>query len=202
MKIRDVNRVKSFDGGSSKGSLDMRDKPTFKKKFSNQVLFKFPTTRDDKVSNPKSQKGRVLVDKPRRQILNSVERSIMVISSLRRTITSVVARVSNVRDCPNFKGQDSGSGQAHESGCNVNVPKKNHFYAVRFRGEQDISPDMVTVMLKLFSIDVYALIDPNATLSFVTALVARQYDILPDILNEPFSVTKPSGLFSCSKNSV
>ncbi|XP_069146008.1 uncharacterized protein [Solanum lycopersicum] len=48
---------------------------------------------------------------------------------------------------------------------------------------------MVTDMLKVFSIDVYALLDPGDTLSIVTPLVAKKFDILPDILNEPFMVS-------------
>ena len=52
---------------------------------------------------------------------------------------------------------------------------------------------MVTGMLQLFSFDVYALLHPGATLSFLTPLVAMKYDILPDILDEPFSVFIPVG---------
>ena len=44
-------------------------------------------------------------------------------------------------------------------------------------------------MLKVFSIDVYALLDLDATLSFVTPLVAKKFDILPDTLHEPFIVS-------------
>ena len=85
-----------------------------------------------------------------------------------------------------MKGQHKGSGQA--SDCN-SAPKKNHFYALRSRGEQETSPDVVTGMLKVFSIDVYVLHDPNPTLSFVTPLVAKKIDILLDIFHEPFIVS-------------
>ena len=51
------------------------------------------------------------------------------------------------------------------------------------------SPDVVTGMLQVFSIIVYALLDVDATLSFVTPLVAMKFDVLPDVLIEPFSVT-------------
>ena len=53
--------------------------------------------------------------------------------------------------------------------------------------------DLVTGMSKVFSIDVYALLDPGATLYFVIPLIARKFDILPDIPNEPFMVTTPVG---------
>ena len=48
---------------------------------------------------------------------------------------------------------------------------------------------MVTVILKILTLDVYALIDPGDTLSFVTPLVAKKFDVLPDILHEPFYVS-------------
>ena len=44
-------------------------------------------------------------------------------------------------------------------------------------------------MFQVFSINVYALLDPGATLSFVTSLVAMKFDIPPDVLVEPFSVS-------------
>ena len=75
-----------------------------------------------------------------------------------------------MRDCPNLKSQDKGSGQAQASGSS-DGPKKNHFYALHSRGEQETSLDIVTSMLKVFSLDVYALLDPGATLTFVTPLV-------------------------------
>ena len=51
----------------------------------------------------------------------------------------------------------------------------------------------MTDMLKVFSLDVYALLDPGATLSFVTPLVAKKFETLPDILHEPFIVSIPVG---------
>ena len=89
-----------------------------------------------------------------------------------------------------MKGQDKESGQT--SGSN-DAPKKNHFCALRSSGEQETTPDAMTDVLKVFSNDVYALFDPGATLSFVTALVAKKFDILPDMLSEPFLVSTPVG---------
>lgn len=48
---------------------------------------------------------------------------------------------------------------------------------------------MVTGMLQDFSIDVYILLDPGSTLSFVTNFIAIKFDIFPDLSNEPFMVT-------------
>ena len=92
------------------------------------------------------------------------------------------------RDCPNLKGQDKSNGLAQASCYNVDVSKKNRFYALLSKSEQETSPNMVTSNLKVFSIDVYVLLDPGATLSFFTPLVAKKFDILPAILDEPFMV--------------
>uniref|UniRef100_M1D8Y9 Gag-pol polyprotein n=1 Tax=Solanum tuberosum TaxID=4113 RepID=M1D8Y9_SOLTU len=73
------------------------------------------------------------------------------------------------------------------NGSGGNASKQNHFYALQTRGDQESSPDLVLGMLKVFHIDVYALFDPGATLSFVTPFVAMRFDMLPDILLEPFS---------------
>ena len=89
-----------------------------------------------------------------------------------------------VKDCPNLKGQYKRSKQ--ESGSNVDHPKKNYFYALRFRGKQESSPDVVTGILQVFSINVYNLLETGATLSFVTPLVASEFYSLLYILNEPF----------------
>ena len=37
------------------------------------------------------------------------------------------------------------------------------------------------------------MLDPEATLSLVTPLVAMKFEIVPDILDEPFSVSTPEG---------
>ena len=48
-------------------------------------------------------------------------------------------------------------------------------------------------MLQLFSINVYALLDLDATLSFVTPLVAIKFDMLLSVLDEPFPVSNHVG---------
>lgn len=51
----------------------------------------------------------------------------------------------------------------------------------------------VTGMLRVFSYDCYALLDPGATLSFVTPYMASKFGILPECLLEPFTVSTPTG---------
>ena len=87
-----------------------------------------------------------------------------------------------------MEGQYKGSGQAQASGSS-DAPKKNHFYALRSRDEKETSPDVVTGMLKIFTLVLYVLLDPGATLSFVTPPVSTKFDALPDMLHEPFLVS-------------
>ena len=39
----------------------------------------------------------------------------------------------------------------------------------------------------------YALLDPGATFSFVTPLIDKKFDVLPDILHEHFLVSSAVG---------
>ena len=48
-------------------------------------------------------------------------------------------------------------------------------------------------MLQVFSISVYALLDPLSTLSFVTPLIALTFEILPEVLHVPIVVSTPLG---------
>ena len=50
---------------------------------------------------------------------------------------------------------------------------------------------MVTGMLQVLSIDLYDFLEQGSSLSFVNPLISRKFDILPDILNEPFVVSTP-----------
>ena len=52
---------------------------------------------------------------------------------------------------------------------------------------------MVTSTLHVFSFPVYALLDPGFTLYFVILLVASKFDLLPEIVHEPFLVSTPIG---------
>ena len=48
-------------------------------------------------------------------------------------------------------------------------------------------------MLQVFYVNVYALLDPGASLYFVIPLVARKFDVLPDVLVKPFLVCTAMG---------
>ncbi|KAH0725447.1 hypothetical protein KY284_001312 [Solanum tuberosum] len=59
----------------------------------------------------------------------------------------------------------------------------------RVRQDQEDSPDVVTSTLRVFNLDVYALLDPRATLSFVTPYIVINFNISPETLSEPFSIS-------------
>ncbi|MCF7184034.1 hypothetical protein L3H42_11085, partial [Corynebacterium sp. MC-13] len=73
------------------------------------------------------------------------------------------------------------------------APRHNRFYALQGRQRVEEAPDIITGMLKVFDFDVYALIDPGATLSFVTPFVAKKFHVEPELLCESYEVSTPIG---------
>ena len=61
------------------------------------------------------------------------------------------------------------------------------------RQDQEESPDVVTGTLRVFDLDVYALFDQGTTLFFVTPYIEVKFDVSPETLSEPFSVSTPVG---------
>ena len=59
-------------------------------------------------------------------------------------------------------------------------------YYLKSRGDQEDSPDVVNDMLKVFSSNVYTLLEPSSTLAFANPLVAKKFYVLLDILVKPF----------------
>ncbi|XP_070034995.1 uncharacterized protein [Nicotiana tomentosiformis] len=69
----------------------------------------------------------------------------------------------------------------------------NRFYAMWRRRDSEASPDVLIGILTIRSHDVYALIDPGSTLSYVTPYVAMEFLIEPEQLHEPFFASTPIG---------
>ncbi|TMX02203.1 hypothetical protein EJD97_022372 [Solanum chilense] len=95
------------------------------------------SARDDRVYNPKSQKGRGISssrEKPTCGKYGKKHCGDCLVGTKNRF--SCGNRDHNIRYCPTVKGQDKGSGQDEVSCSNVDAPKKNHFYALRSRGEK------------------------------------------------------------------
>ncbi|XP_015078326.1 uncharacterized protein LOC107022147 [Solanum pennellii] len=153
-------RAKSFESGSSKSRLDVQDKPKFKKGG----------------SNPKPRKGRNVVPPKERPTCGKCGKK-HVGECLVGTNSSYGCGNGGhmVKDCPYLRRQGKENGQAQPSGPSSDAPKRNRFYALKPRGEQEISPDVVT----------------GATLYFVTHLVARKFDVIPDVFIAPFLICIP-----------
>ncbi|XP_070040132.1 uncharacterized protein [Nicotiana tomentosiformis] len=59
---------------------------------------------------------------------------------------------------------------------------QNRIYALAGRHDQESSLDVVTGILSVFSYDIYALIDPGSTLSYVTLFVASKFGVKPKLV--------------------
>ena len=66
-------------------------------------------------------------------------------------------------------------------------------YVFLARQDQEDSPGVVSDTLRVFNLDVYALLDPGATLSFVTPYITVNFNVSPETLPEPCSVSTPIG---------
>ncbi|XP_049378074.1 uncharacterized protein LOC125842814 [Solanum stenotomum] len=112
-----------------------------------------------------------------------------------------------IRECRKNR-QGSGNGRNRAQSSSVAPPDRvapreatlgtdreaNRLYAITSHEEQDNSPDIVIGMIKVFTFDVDALLDPGASLSFVTPYIAMRFDIIPEQLLAPFGVSTPVGL--------
>ncbi len=66
------------------------------------------------------------------------------------------------------------------------LQKKIYFYVLQTQLDQEGIPDVVPGTLKLFHLDAYDLINPDASLSFLTPWVAMRFDVSLDVLIKPF----------------
>ncbi|KAH0672236.1 hypothetical protein KY284_023323 [Solanum tuberosum] len=83
-----------------------------------------------------------------------------------------------LRDCPTRQGQGGNNGRAQFT----------TLAAPACRPTQQVIDT-----LRVFDLDVYALLDPRATLSFVSPLTVVKFNVSPETLSEPFSVSTPVG---------
>ena len=66
-------------------------------------------------------------------------------------------------------------------------------YALNNRQEHENLPDVVTGMIRVFDLIVYALLDLGDNISFVTPYIVVQLSVSVETLKEPFSVSNPVG---------
>ena len=63
-------------------------------------------------------------------------------------------------------------------------------YSLQAWQDQEYSPNVVIGTLWVFLLNVYALLDPGATLSFVPPYIAVNLGVIQKILSEPFASTQ------------
>ena len=66
-------------------------------------------------------------------------------------------------------------------------------YVLQAIQDQEGSLAVVTSMLRVFDLDIYALLDPGSTISFVTPYIVVQFSVSPETHAKPFLVSTPIG---------
>ncbi|XP_075101689.1 uncharacterized protein LOC142177123 [Nicotiana tabacum] len=117
------------------------------------------------------------------------------------TITKMVAFVQGNEDRGNVAQSTNSiapqNSQAQQ-GCGASKSSnagggQNRLYALAGRQDTEARGDVVTKMLTVFTFDVYALMNPGSTLSYVTPYISKKFGIEPKKLCEPFEVSTPIG---------
>ncbi|XP_075112299.1 uncharacterized protein LOC142182177 [Nicotiana tabacum] len=103
---------------------------------------------------------------------------------------SAGASSSSVRPPRQSMQTSAGRGRGR-FGASGSGGQQNRIYALSSRQDLESSPDVVTGILSVFSIDMYALIDPGSTLSYISPFVASKWDREPELLQQSFEVSTP-----------
>ncbi|XP_070021856.1 uncharacterized protein [Nicotiana sylvestris] len=96
--------------------------------------------------------------------------------------------------CPPRQSMQTSAGRGRgRFGASGSGGQQNRIYALSSRQDLESSPDVVTGILSVFSIDMYALIYPGSTLSYISPFVASKSDREPELLQKSFEVSTPMG---------
>ncbi|XP_070019338.1 uncharacterized protein [Nicotiana sylvestris] len=107
-------------------------------------------------------------------------------------MTSAWASSSSV--CPPRQSmQTSASRGTGRFGASSSGGQQNRIYALSSRQDLESSLDVVTGILFVFFIDMYALIDPGSTLLYISPFVASKWNREPELLHKSFEVSTPIG---------
>ncbi|XP_070025706.1 uncharacterized protein [Nicotiana sylvestris] len=100
---------------------------------------------------------------------------------------------SSLSVCPLGQGPQAPMSRGRgRGGTSSSSSPQSRIYALARRQDHESSPDVVTGILSISSYDVYALIDPGFTLSYITPLVAGKFGIKLELV-KPFEVSTPVG---------
>ncbi|XP_049394739.1 uncharacterized protein LOC125859037 [Solanum stenotomum] len=146
---RDVKRPRPDDGNSSKSKSEGQSGPRFKKRFSNQSSSNAPKTNKDRVPHPKPQggnRGGSSMERPTCAKCGKKHEG-KCLAGMGLCYSCGKGR-HQLKDFPTRTTNGREGNQATPSGSNVDSPKKNSFYALKSRNDQEGSPDIVTDMLQ------------------------------------------------------
>ena len=116
-KSRDAKRDRSFDGGCTCNMLEVQNKPRFKKRVTNQISSKPLRASGDRMSNPKFKKGKGINSPNEKPTCGKFGKKNY--GDCFKGIDNCISCGKSghkMRDCPNIKIQNNGSGQAQASG--------------------------------------------------------------------------------------
>ncbi|XP_070011776.1 uncharacterized protein [Nicotiana sylvestris] len=105
---------------------------------------------------------------------------------------SVGASSSSVRP-PRLSMQTSAGRGRGRFGASGSGGQQNRIYALSSRQDLESSPDVVTGILSIFFIDMYALIDLGSTLLYISPFIASKWDKERELLHKSFEVSMPMG---------
>uniref|UniRef100_M1D9Y6 Gag-pol polyprotein n=1 Tax=Solanum tuberosum TaxID=4113 RepID=M1D9Y6_SOLTU len=128
-----------------------------------------------------TERGHQMKDCPKRRMGDIAQPTGSAVAS-----SSSMPHLGRGQQVPTGRGRGV-RGAASSSGVQY------HTYALGSRQNLEASPDVVTGTLFIFSHNVYALIDPGSTLSYITPLVVGKLKRTPKLLNKPFEVSTPTG---------
>lgn len=185
-----MKRKRADNENSSKARYKLVDNPRFKKRFTNQSPSTIQRVYEGKesISKTKEDKGRrrYVEKSPYAKCCNKNERKCVVAMG---NCYGCGKTGHMKRDFSMMKDQGRENAQAQVGAPNPDSPKENTFNVLHARGEQAECPDVVTSIFQVFSIEVNALVYLGATLLSIIPRVARTFDVLSDILSEPFLAT-------------
>ncbi|XP_055814577.1 uncharacterized protein LOC129884279 [Solanum dulcamara] len=99
------------------------------------------------------------------------------------------ARASSSSTPSSSRGPQSSVGRGSSRGIGYGFgASSKRIYALVSRQDSEASLDVVIGTLSIFFYNVYALIDPGATLSYVTPFVAMNFEVETKLLREPFTI--------------
>ena len=143
----------------------MQDKPMFKKMFSYKVPSNFLKNHNNRGSNPKPMKGRNVDRAKERQTCGKCGNKHVVENLLVTSIFYGCGKGGHmVKDYLNVRSQGKGNSQTQSSVSSFEDSKRNRLYSLKVKGEKEYSPDVMTGMLNVFSVNVYAFLDLGAIL--------------------------------------